>query len=346
MTFDKNQSAFPSDFHREVWWWAVGMVPPEVSLTDEVKSKCGRDALEGCYQWHEYFTGLCGDMYAHADEYAPATARQYRDILENIVSAGTLRDDSIVWETGLWSAFAEKINRSKAYAASGVKLENCLRALERTGLICEPKSGEMFFHNGKYPKIFHAMAVFERSPNVRQTPARLHFAHCEFRQLYKSYSANYDELLRPVSDESLGIARAIHDYAKSLKIQRYIHFDTIKYKHKGVRVLDFSIRGDEYPTLRVNIGTCADPDANRADLSNDGFYEYLCNADSGIQEIFAKNLEKCDDTNHNHQDVLINGKLETICPYAKVRINPFKGDLEAIFSFIDARKASIDRIAP
>ncbi|MCL2518255.1 MAG: hypothetical protein FWF15_06795 [Oscillospiraceae bacterium] len=225
MLFDKNQSEFPSDFHREVWWWAVGLVPPEVSLTAAVKEKCTSDVLEGCYQWYAYFNELCEDMYANAELYTPFTARQYRDTLESIA-----------------------LNRK-------IKDADCLTPLERTGLNPETLINE------KYPQMIHAMATMEQSPNMRKTPGRHHFAHCEFRQLFKSYSPNYDELLRRVSDESLEIAHAIHAFAKSLKIERYVHFDTIKYKYKTIRVLDFTVTGKEYPTLRVNIGTQINPGA-------------------------------------------------------------------------------------
>ena len=293
MIFDKNQKAFPSDFHKEVWWWA------------------------GCYQWYEYFNELCEDMYNHMGIYSPVSARQYRDVLENIAANGELQGDAIFWDADDWQKYSEKLDKSKSYIGQNIHLEKCLNVLERTGLRREYKNGGVAFCNEKHPKIFHAMTVFERSPNIRKTPARHHFAHCEFRQLFKSYSANYDELLRRVSNESLYVARAIHDFAKALKIQRYVHFDTIKYKHKNMRVMDFTVTGSEYPTLRVNIGTYANPDA---DVSNDAFYKHLSAASEDIQDIFAKNLVG-----------------------SRIQINPFKDDLDAVLCFIAARKASIDQ---
>ncbi|MCL2775509.1 MAG: hypothetical protein FWD71_19525 [Oscillospiraceae bacterium] len=340
MIFDKNQSAFPSDLHREVWWWAVGLVPPSDSLTNAVKNQCTKDILDGCYQWYDYFNELCEDMYNHMDMYQPAPVRQYRDILENIAACGEIQGNTIVRNINEWHKYSEKLNKSKAYANLKITLENCLTALERTGLTHEYRDDTIVFSNAKYPKIFHAMNTFEHSPNIRKTPARHHFAHCEFRQLFKSYSASYDELLRRVSDESHDIAHAIHDFAKSLKIQRYIHFDTIKYKHKNIRVLDFTVSGGEYPALRVNIGTCAKPDS---DVFNDTFYKHISAADNNIQDIFIKNLERCGNEAHNHQTVKINGKNERVCPNSRIRINPFRDDLDAILCFIAARKASIDQ---
>lgn len=291
MIFDKNQSEFPSDFHREIWWWGVGLVPPDVSLTNEIKSKCSDNILEGCYQWYDYFNELCADMYNHTDKYAPASARQYRDILENIAAGGTIQDDTIVRNKDDWEKYCVKFDKSKTSINSGITLNNCLNALKRAGIESEYKysSNTITFYNNKYPKIFHAMNTFESSPNIRKTPARHHFAHCEFRQLYKSYSPNYDELLRRVSDESLYIAKVIHDYAKSLKIQRYVHFDTIKYKYKNIRVMDFTITGNEYPTMRINIGTNVSPDS-------------------------------------------------------KLKINPFKKDIDMILCLILLRKEFIDKI--
>ena len=98
MIFNKNQSAFASDWHREIWWWAVGIVPPSDSLTAAVKEKCSKDVLDGCEQWHGYFNALCEDMYTHGNLYAPASARQYRDILENIAANGALENNKIIWD--------------------------------------------------------------------------------------------------------------------------------------------------------------------------------------------------------------------------------------------------------
>jgi len=266
MIFDKNQSAFPSEFHREVWWWAVGIVPPDVSLTGEVRAMCAPDMLEGCFQWHAYFCALCEDMYQNAEAYAPASARQYRDILEKIAADGQIVSDyiskdrlsgggdAVIWGAAEWNAYRNRINKSKQYADRGVTPDACLNALARTGLVCETGARVAAFRHTRYPKIFNAMQTFERSPRVRETPARHHFAHCEFRQLFKSYSAGYDELMRRACDESLYIARVIHEYCVSRKIQRYIHFGIIKYKYRGVRILDYNLYGNEYPTLRINIG--------------------------------------------------------------------------------------------
>ena len=341
MVFDKNQKDFPSDFSREVWWWAVGIVPLNISLTDEVKSQCTPNILKGCRQWHMFFTELCIDMYNNEHEYLPASPRQYRDILEYISTGGKLRKDSMVWDITDWKAYVAKINKSKAYHTKGISLEQCFQALARTGLDCEYTDESVIFTHVKYPKIFHAMHQMEHTPDIRNTPARYHFAHCEFRRLFKNYAENYDELLRRVSDESLHIAHSIHDLCKSMKVQRYIHFGTIKYKYNGIRVLDFSLHSDKYPTLRVNIGTCAN---TNADLNDDEFYKALLRQDCSIQEIFIENVSKCDDEGHNRYVIVLNGREVSICTCAKVKIHPREKDMEAIFSFIAARKTSIDSI--
>ena len=339
MIIDKNQKDFPSDFCREVWWWAAGIVPPTDSLTEEVKSKCTPDILEGCHQWHAYFNELCADMYNHEDEYLPASPRQYRDILEKIAAEGVLTGDCMIWDAASWEAHQVKIDKSKAYRTKNISLENCLKALVRTGLKCEHTGKNVIFTHTIYPKIFHAMHQMEQTPNIRDTPARYHFAHCEFRRLFKNYAENYDELLRRVSDESLRIAHAIHDFCKPQKIQRYIHFGTIKYKHKGIRVLDFSLHSDKHPTFRVNIGTCADANA---DLVSDGFYKDLLSQNSSIQATFIENLDECAVEGHKRYPITLCGREVLVCPCSKIRIYPREKDLEAILAFIAARKASID----
>lgn len=340
MLFNKNQSLFPSKFHREVWWWAIGLVPPNNSLIDEVKCKCLPDVLEGCYQWYNLFQELCEDMYIHADEYIPASTRQYRDILEYISAHGRLQDSKLYMNITEWNSYVEKMNKSKAYVTIGISLSKCLKALERTGLKHEYTKNNITFKYEKYKKIFNAMQTMENSPDIRKTPVRNHFAHCEFRQLFKSYSPNYDELLRRASDDSLYIVHSIHDFAKSLKIHRYIHFGIIKYKYKGERVLDFNLYGDEYPTLRINICTFANIDI---DINEDNFYRHIIIQKQAMQDEFINSLIRCEDKNHRHQNLILNNQEVSICPYAKVRMNPLKGDLNTLLCLITARKASIDQ---
>ncbi|MCL2404462.1 MAG: hypothetical protein FWC92_02825 [Defluviitaleaceae bacterium] len=338
MYFDKNQSSFTSDFRRDVWWWAVGLVPPADSLTDDVKAKCSPAVLEGCHQWYAYFNALCEDMYNNQDAYLPASPRQYRDILERIAAGGEVVGDSIVWPLSQWEAYRTKIDKSKAYTTAGVNLNQCLSALARTGLTHE-YTGESVVFSHVHPRIFHAMHVMQQSPGVRNTPVRHHFAHCEFRQLFKEYAANYDELLRRASDESLHIAHAIHDYCKPLKIQRYIHFGIVKYKYKNTRILDFNLYGNEHPTLRINMGTCANTDS---DLHTDAYYKLLLGQSKAVQDTFINNLVRCDSPDHKQYPITIGGRKEMLCPCNKIRINPFRQDLDMIIACISARKASVD----
>ena len=340
MPFNKNQSSFASDFQRAVWWWAIGLVPPADSLTNDIKSKCSPDVLEGCHDWYAYFNELCEDMYSNQDAYVPASPRQYRDILESIAAGGTVLNGSAIWPVQEWKTYEAKIDRSKAYVSAGVNLNQCLKALSRTGLICDYTDENIFFSHSNHPKIFHAMHMFEQSPGIRKTPARHHFAHCEFRQLFKEYSANYDELLRRASDDSLHIAHCLHDFCKSLKIQRYIHFDIIKYKYKNIRILDFNLHGDEYPNLRINMGTCANPNS---DLHSDAYYQMLLNQNGNVQDTFIKSLAKCDSQTHKKYPITLNGQELMLCPCAKIKLNPQRHDLETIMACISARKASIDQ---
>ena len=113
-------------------------------------------------------------------------------------------------------------------------------------------------------------------------------------------------------------------------------------------MLDFTVTGNEYPTLRVNIGTFANPGvisniSNISDISNDEYYKYLLSANNNICETFIKNHEKCNNPDHNHPNVGLNGTNLQICPYSKIKINPFTDDLATVLYFIKARKASIDQ---
>jgi len=252
--FDRNQTEFTSVFQREVWWWAIGIVPIAESLADEVVSRCSPDVLLGCRQWSEYFVQLCEDMAANESLYLPGSPRQYRDVLERISAGGEILGDDVVWNASEWEAYAGKIDRGKAYSTSGLTTRYCLDMLARLGLTVHGDDERVSFSNSRFPKVFHAMRMMENSPNVRDTTVRHHFAQCEFRQFFKSYNAGYNELLRRASDDSLCVARELHEFAKASRLIRYIHFGMIKYKHKGIRICDYNLYCHDTPTLRMRIG--------------------------------------------------------------------------------------------
>jgi hypothetical protein len=274
--FSPNQNYISSDFHRAVWWWAVGLVPVTESLPGIVMpvenrpvgaetdlkpyrhdwvQAYGPEVRDGCLEWRDYFDALCADMYQNASAYAPASPRQYRDILEHIAAGGQLLGDSLFMDEAVFNAYREKINRSKGYVSKRITWDGAAAALARKGLRYEIRGGEAVFYMEGYAHIFYAMQAFERSAGIRETTARHHFAHCEFRQIPKPYECDYAGHMRRASDESKTVLAAIHEYCAGQKIKRFLHFGIAKYKYNGVRILDYNLYGDDYPTLRLNIGS-------------------------------------------------------------------------------------------
>ncbi|MCL2741656.1 MAG: hypothetical protein FWE70_06050 [Oscillospiraceae bacterium] len=368
MVFDKSQGSFPSDFHREVWWWAIGIVPPADSLIGEVTSAFAPEVIEGCRQWHAYFLRLCSDMYGNAQAYAPASPRQYRDLLEAVASEGEYvhgpaegrplgpgagaglgsapadphaGHGRLVRGLEGWDSYTAKADRGKGLASLGARVGGLLDALGRTGLwhARDAGAGTASFGIDGHPLALRAMMAMEGSPGIRKTPARGHFAHCEFRQLTKSYSANHAELMRRASDDGLRVAGEVHEHLRALKVPRNIHFGIIKYKHNGVRILDYDLHGDEHPTLRINVGTCADPGSAR---SVGGYAEAVGRFDPGLRGYFLRHVDRCADAGHIKYAVDAGGRAETVCACAKVRVNPTPGDMWAVKALIGARKDSID----
>jgi len=252
--FDKNRTGFQSDFHRDVWWWAIGMVPTEVSLTAEVKERISPDELAGCLDWHKYFADLCLDMHSNAGAYHPASPRQYRDILESVSAGGVISGDRVVWERGAWDAYADRTDRSKAYRTGGMNLVKNLAPLARLGIEVNIKNENVSVANNRYRKVFHAMRAMENSPKARDTTVRWFFAYCEFRQLIKSFNPGYEDLMRRASDESMRVADKLHAFARENGMARNIHFGIIKYKYNNVRIFDYNLYCGDTPTLRLKIG--------------------------------------------------------------------------------------------
>ena len=183
--------------------------------------------------------------------------------------------------------------------------------------------------------------LMEISPKSRETPVREHFANCEYRQLFKRFAMNYSQLMRKASDEVMFIAQEMHDYLKSMKIYRNIHFGIIKYKYSGHRILDYTLHGSEYPYMRINIGTCVD-----FRDTGDIYFKLLNMTDKRTQSLFYKSLLNCDlcrpACEYDRIPVKINGKEINVCGNIKLRINPRMDDIPQLFELISLRKDSID----
>ena len=67
MIFNRNQTAFPTMLHREIYMSALRLIPTEVSLA-EIKEK-DPELAESGRQYHAFTVALYADMYEHPEDY-------------------------------------------------------------------------------------------------------------------------------------------------------------------------------------------------------------------------------------------------------------------------------------
>ena len=183
MTFDKNQTLFPSDKHKAIWYCGVLVMPEELSLSDKVKKLMDSDLFESCRQMRLFMLHTLGDMYERAESYS-FEPWQLFSFWINIIGNAPEREayDSVDVTSSMKS-------KSMAANAKGLYAD----VLANTGTVFSERDGKIEIANKLYPKMFRAMREMQRYVRAKKERASLEnsFQICDFRKICPGYT--YDK---------------------------------------------------------------------------------------------------------------------------------------------------------
>ncbi len=195
MIFNRNQTAFPTMLHREIYMSALRLIPTEVSLA-EIKEK-DPELAESGRQYHAFTVALYADMYEHPEDYgmnpgayeaytkgrkynaakrydmnkakiaadrAGAELGCYRGILNRIGSLCTVEDGKCMLSAEEFDTLKRYTFLSKRERENAIYIDTVFAAFARNTLTFVPQSdGRVEVRCEKYPKMFDSFSRLSKA---------------------------------------------------------------------------------------------------------------------------------------------------------------------------------------
>lgn len=198
MTFDRNQTEFPSPFQREVWQLGIHVVPLDVSLP----YLSDPEMIEGCTQVYACTMEILRDMYENPCLY------QETGLLDYVLWF-------FEWQDGMRKVPAGIQKRKGLYDRIKARMA---------------KFG--FVHNGE-ELINHRYPLFMKYWRLLRSHSSKYIGtqFCDFRILNSKPGklCGKEDLLRPLPDKDQAYAAELYDYALSLGAKRIPYNQYRKY---------------------------------------------------------------------------------------------------------------------
>lgn len=221
MTFDVNQTEFPSEFQKKVWIMGKRVLPLEVTLTDidDLETR------EGCIQIYNFTQEILEDMYINPSKYTDNRPFTYSVYLFNWM----LRDGAVPSENGLcWIIPVSQKN-----------FENHFSYLAPFGFTYVDKGEYKIMSNDKYPLLLKYWRIMEQLGPKGSAERWGYIQICDFRLFSKTRKNTLDDLLRTISDRNRLYFKELHDYVINKGAKREPNINGGSYKYKNERVLVF-----------------------------------------------------------------------------------------------------------
>jgi len=229
MVFDKNQTVFPSERHRAIWYCGALVLPEELSLSDKVRGLMDTDLVESCRQMRLFMLHTLGDMYENAHEYSfepwqifcfwlnVADSADIQGAYENIDATASMRSKTMA------------DNVKGLYA----------KILANTGAIFIARDGKTVISNALYPKMFPAMILMQKYVRAKKERVSLEnsFQLCDFRKICPGYKYDKTEkrlYMRELEDR---IPLIVEGGAKDIALgfASYLRENKINLKWTGIQ---------------------------------------------------------------------------------------------------------------
>ena len=225
MPFDKNQTDFPTQKHKRIWYCGVLIMPEELTLSDKVKALMDADLYESCRQMRLFMLHSLSDMYENAERYDFKPWQLFSfwlNIADNGVMHGALemREAQAAHEAqAAYGAYETQVAHGSQAAHGTRDTQVALEALDRleiassklsksvaanakglyedvlanTGIEFIEQDGIVAVTNKLYPKMFRAMKAMQKYVREKKERASLEnsFQICDFRKICPGYK--YDK---------------------------------------------------------------------------------------------------------------------------------------------------------
>ena len=230
MRLDKNQTEFPTEIHKTIWYCSVLILPEELSLSDKVKTLMDAELFESCKQMRLFMLHSLSNMYENAENNNFDPYQYFSiwlNIFDNILDE-EIFDDRIV------------ITSSKRIVPLSTKIKKLFdKVLDNTGVEIKINDNIVEITSVLYPQMFPAMKAMQKHVRAKKerTSMENSFQLCDFRKICPGYKYGKSEkraYMREIEDRIPLILKSCMKPA-AMEFAAYLRDKKIKLKWTGIQ---------------------------------------------------------------------------------------------------------------
>ena len=304
MTFNKNQTDFPSESHKAIWDAGIHILPLEVTLPQEIRSKLEPALIRSCEQLQKYFLHLLNDVFDNVEMYEPfqfdnrRISLQYKFLIPfaDFALIGKAGENNLTIKRSVFDELFLKQINSKTYHKNNkirISPKQRIDLLERSGLKINYHDNDVIITNSLFPNIFYAMCEMAKISSKEKRSGDNSFTYCDFRKLCKAYKYDkFKNALIFLNVEHLIIAKELDTIAKKYKMTRSIKSGhcagyNVIYKYKNNIIMSLQCMDND---MKIEIRFPYD--VNNTESINK-LFENVKNDSDELKNFVYTNLYRC-----------------------------------------------------
>ena len=231
VSFDVNQTAFPSERSKEIWYLGKNILPLDISLAEITDA----EMREGCRQIYQLTREILADMYLMPEQYP---AQKFDLLFNRFIKFGAVIDAS----GHNWLMPGAVFNKFISHFGD---FETMLR---KFGFSSSAVGSSIILSNEKFPlflKYWYPLFTLCQKHGIG-------ILSCDFRLFAKKYQLTIDDFLRTQTDRNKEYFKELHQHAisKGAILKTNFQYRKFRYINKSECVMVFE---DCYPQPAVAV---------------------------------------------------------------------------------------------
>lgn len=219
-SFDVNQTGFPSDQSRGIWFLGKEIIPLAISLADISDA----EMRKGCMQIRRATMEMLSDLYATPEQYSP---HHLGILLARLIKCG-----AVIGESGyIWSMPSDVFRKQVG------RLRDSELMLQKLGFKPSVVGAQTVLSNKKHPLLLKSWPPFLAACQKRG----VNTLSCDFRVFGAKFKLTLEDFLRTHADRDRAYFKELHEYAvsKGAKLNTHFEYRRFRYIYRSECVLIF-----------------------------------------------------------------------------------------------------------
>lgn len=219
ISFDVNQTEFPNERIKEIWFLGKNIVPIEISLADITDT----EMREGCTQIYQFTREIFSDMYNKPE--------QYRSLHFDLLFSRFIKFGALIDESGFnWVIPSDAFKKIKHFG-------DFETVLMKFGFRLSKAGSHTMLSNEKYPLFLKYWYPLFKTCQKRG----MSIMSCDFRLFTKKFKLTIDDFLCTQTDKDKATFKEFNEYAisKGAKLETNFQYRKFRYIYKNECILIF-----------------------------------------------------------------------------------------------------------